>query len=164
MENYVDKAINELENYKTLRAAAHNIESDIQRLQRKVRRAAQGPSCNLVASYSAQPSGHSSAGTYNFETVANALIAKNEELVNTVEKIQDIETALDRLGTEVCMPDYQRVLILWHVEELSKEEICKAMNYESRQSIYNLYKRAIKKFAIILFGSVALDNYTNEGI
>ncbi|MHC1718497.1 MAG: hypothetical protein AB9883_07570 [Acidaminococcaceae bacterium] len=160
MENYVDKAINELENYKTLRAAAHNIESEINRLKKKLKKTGAG-SGSLVSNYTGE---HGSTTFYNFEDVANEILAKDYELNNTLEKIQDIETALERLGTEVCMPDYQRVLILWHVEELSKEEICRAMNYESRQSIYNLYNRAIKKFAIILFGSAVLDNYNNEGI
>lgn len=158
MENYVDKAINELENYKTLRAAAHNIESDIERLKRKLGRTGHG-SGSLVANYTGE---HGSTKFYNFEDVANEILKKDYELTNTLEKIEGINNALDRLSTEICMPDYQQVLILWHVEGFPKESICKLMNYESRKSIYNLHKKAIKKFAVLLFGSAALGNYINE--
>lgn len=159
MENYVDKAINELENYKTLRAAAHNIESEINRLKKKLSKTGAGHG-SLVSNYTGE---HGSTTFYNFEDVVNEILAKDYELTDTLEKIESINSALDRLSTEVCMPDYQKVLILWHVEELSKEQICKVMNYESRKSIYNLHNRAIKKFTILLFGSVVLSNYNNEG-
>ena len=159
LANYVDQAIDTLENYQTLRAAAHNIEYEIDRIKKKLKKTGAG-SGSLVSNYTGE---HGSTTFYNFEDVANEILAKDYELTQTLEKIQDIESALDRLGTELCLPDYQRVLILWYVEGFSKELICKTMNYESRKSIYNLHNKAIKKFAILLFGSTALSNYNNEG-
>lgn len=51
---------------------------------------------------------------------------------------------------------YGEVLKMWYVDKLPKEEIAEEVKYSSRQSIYDIKNKAIRKFAIRLFGLEAL--------
>ncbi|MDF2571533.1 MAG: hypothetical protein K0R55_3137 [Sporomusa sp.] len=58
--------------------------------------------------------------------------------------------------------DYQvgaisRWFFMWYVERLDKEEIAERLGYSSRQSVYDMRNRAIKKFAVALFRVAALE-------
>jgi hypothetical protein len=41
---------------------------------------------------------------------------------------------------------------MWYIEELPKEKIAEIIGYSSKQSIYDIEAKAIRKFAIMLFG------------
>jgi hypothetical protein len=45
---------------------------------------------------------------------------------------------------------------MWYVEKKAKEDIAEKLGYSHKQSVYEIKNKAIRKFAISLFGIVAL--------
>lgn len=50
----------------------------------------------------------------------------------------------------------RKVLELWFLERMSISEIAADLRYEERRSVYNLKNKALKDFAVALFGIHAL--------
>lgn len=73
---------------------------------------------------------------------------------STKERLDEIDLILESLDNE--FGNYGKVLKLWYVERKPKEEIALELNYSERKSVYNLKDKAIRKFAIRLFGLNAL--------
>ncbi|PAB61294.1 ribonuclease H family protein [Anaeromicrobium sediminis] len=67
----------------------------------------------------------------------------------TEEKLDEINATLDEMNEDG--EQLGELLKYWHVDKLDKDEIAEKMGY-SRRSIYNLKEKAIKKFAIRIFG------------
>ncbi|MBP2658727.1 MAG: hypothetical protein H6Q69_1759 [Firmicutes bacterium] len=49
------------------------------------------------------------------------------------------------------------LLYMWYVEKKVKEEIAEQLGYSHKQSVYEIRNKAIIKFAVALFGIVALE-------
>ena len=72
-----------------------------------------------------------------------------EEIVKVEESLQGI---CNKKGREV----YRDILFMWYVEEMDKEEIAVKVGYTSRH-LRRVKKLAIRRFAIALFGVMALE-------
>lgn len=79
-----------------------------------------------------------------------------ESKEKTEKEMKDIERILDEISQEPGCENFGRVLKMWYIDKLPKEEIAEILGYSSRQTIYNIKSAAIKKFAISLFGLDAL--------
>lgn len=77
----------------------------------------------------------------------------------TLEEIDKIEESLQGICQDPGCERYRDVLYMWYVEKLDKDEIAVAVGYSetSRKSIYEIKNKAIKKFAVALFGIEALE-------
>ncbi|MBU2702267.1 hypothetical protein Ga0466249_003394 [Sporomusaceae bacterium BoRhaA] len=75
---------------------------------------------------------------------------------NTLVEVERIDKEIDSICEDPGCERYKDILVMWYVEKLSKEDIAEAIGYSRRQSVYQLRKRAIEKFAVSLFGIEAL--------
>jgi hypothetical protein len=77
----------------------------------------------------------------------------------TVREIEKIEESLAGICADPGCERYRDVLYMWYVEKLDKEDIATTIGYSetSRKSIYEIKNKAIKKFAVSLFGIEALE-------
>ena len=75
----------------------------------------------------------------------------------TIEEIEKIEEELQGICLDPGCERYRDVLYMWYVEKLDKDEIAERLGYSSRQSVYDMRNKAIRKFAVALFGVVALE-------
>lgn len=76
--------------------------------------------------------------------------------INSAE-IDKIEVSLQGICLDPGCGNYRDVLYRWYVEKLDKEVIATNLGYSSRQSAYDMKDKAIKKFAVALFGIAALE-------
>jgi len=79
-----------------------------------------------------------------------------ENIEITQEKLKEIDIILDDISIDDGCELYGPVLKMWYVDKLPKELIAEKVKYSSRQSIYDIKNKAIRKFAIRLFGLEAL--------
>ncbi len=75
----------------------------------------------------------------------------------TLEKVEKIEEALNGISQAQGCERYRDVLFMWYVERLDKDEIAERLGYSHRQSAYEIKNKAIKQFAVALFGVIALE-------
>jgi RNA polymerase sigma factor (sigma-70 family) len=78
-----------------------------------------------------------------------------EMQARTLEEIEKIEEALAGISQAQGCERYRDVLFMWYVECLSQEEIGERIGYTARH-VRRLKRSAINKFAVSLFGIVAL--------
>ena len=74
----------------------------------------------------------------------------------TMVEIEKVDTILESISREHGCDAYKAVLFKWYVEKKAKETIAEEIGYSHRQSVYEIKNKAIKKFAVALFGIVAL--------
>ncbi len=70
-------------------------------------------------------------------------------------EIKEIDMILDDITKEKGCEHYKDVLKMWYIEKATKYEIALKIGYSER-SVYHHKEKAIKKFAIQLFGLSAL--------
>lgn len=75
----------------------------------------------------------------------------------TQEEIDRIEVSLQGICLDPGCDRYRDILFMWYVEKRDKEDIAESMGYSHRQSAYEIKNKAIKKFAVALFGVMALE-------
>ena len=75
----------------------------------------------------------------------------------TIVEIEKIEESLSCICLDPGCERYRDVLYMWYVEKLDKEDIAERLGYSHRQSAYEIRNKAIKKFAVTLFGVIALE-------
>jgi len=99
---------------------------------------------------------------YGFHDDAYNILFKIKVLTENKEKtaaeMEKVDKLLDELEKDPDCEYYIDVLRLWYIEKTPKEEIAGIIGYSpnSRQSIYNIKDRAIRKFAVMYFGLGAL--------
>jgi len=71
-------------------------------------------------------------------------------------KLDEADRLLQEISCEPGCELYGQVLRLWYVEKLPKEEIAERVGYATRVSVYEIRRRAIRKFAANLFGANAV--------
>lgn len=145
--NYLREARNHLQYYGDLQNSIENMDREISRLVRKA-----GPKDITAITYDSdkvQSGGHDEALDALFKI--QALSNSREE---TKEKLKEIEELLDKLEEEYQF--YGKVLRKWYLERMAKEDIAQEIGYSSRTSIYSLEGKAIRVFAVRLFGIEAL--------
>lgn len=74
----------------------------------------------------------------------------------TQEEIDRIEVSLQGICLDPGCDRYRDILFMWYVEKRDKEDIAESMGYSTRQSVYDIKAKAIRKFAVCLFGVTAL--------
>ena len=149
--DYVREAEKVLYHYRELRFALENLERQISALV-----------------YQSAPAAWKAADIeetgvkYGFRDDAYNVLFKIKVLTENRERTSAEIERVDRLLGEIEKdPDcqyYAQVLRFWYIEKTPKNEIAGIINYSSasRQSIYNIKDRAIRKFAVMYFGLGAL--------
>lgn len=74
----------------------------------------------------------------------------------TLAEIEKIDLVLDDISKEPGCERFGDILKMWYVEKMNKDDIANDLGYNQRRSVYELRNRAIKKFAIRIFGLEAL--------
>nr|DAM13526.1 MAG TPA: Protein of unknown function (DUF1492) [Caudoviricetes sp.] len=146
--NYIKEARHYLKYYGDMYRSLENMDKEISRLIRKT-----GPKEISAIAYSSEKV---SGGAGQDEAIN--ILFKLQKLINsreeTSKKLKEIDDLLDDL--EKGYKYYGQVLRKWHIERTPKEKIAEEIGYSSRTSIYTLEAKAIRKFAVRLFGIDAL--------
>ncbi len=79
-----------------------------------------------------------------------------ENKSKTQEEFGNINNILNEISEENGCELYGTVLRKWYIERLTKEEIAEDLGYSSKQTVYDIRNKAIRKFAVRLFGIEAL--------
>jgi len=74
----------------------------------------------------------------------------------TLVEMEKVEDVLDYIADEPGCEQYKEVLLSWYVERMDKETIARQLGYSSKQSVYDIKNKAIRKFAVTAFGVTAL--------
>lgn len=146
--DYIKKAETVLKEYKLLRESLRHINHRINRLSMM------GAPKALTA---VDVSAVNGTGRMTTAAILAEIAEKQNEKAVTVKAINDIEQALAAVAERKDCKDYQKLLILWYVEELDKERIVNILGYSSRQSIYSHRYKALRKFAVAFFGAKAME-------
>lgn len=77
-------------------------------------------------------------------------LTENRE--KTKQELEKIDKILEEISKDPGCELYGTVLRKWYIERVPKEDIAKEIGYSSRQSIYSLRAKAIRKFAVQFFG------------
>lgn len=75
---------------------------------------------------------------------------------DTREEIARIEAVFAEIEKDHDCMFYVPILRAWYIDMIPKESIAKTIGYSSRVSIYTIKARAIRKFAVKLYGIKAL--------
>lgn len=78
-----------------------------------------------------------------------------EEKQRTQKELDKIDCILDGLDDAPGCEHFAEILKLWYIKQLPREEIASRFNYMER-NIYNIRAKAIRKFAVRMFGIEAL--------
>lgn len=74
----------------------------------------------------------------------------------TQVEIDKVEESLKGICLDPGCERYRDILYMWYVEKKDKEAIANEIGYSTRQSVYDIKIKAIRKFAVCLFGVTAL--------
>lgn len=75
---------------------------------------------------------------------------------DTREELARIEAVFEEIEKDHECMFYVPVLRAWYIDLIPKESIAKTIGYSSKMSIYTIKARAIRKFAVKLYGIKAL--------
>ncbi|HJA45764.1 MAG TPA: hypothetical protein H9954_06140 [Candidatus Phascolarctobacterium stercoravium] len=104
-----------------------------------------GPSKNVTVKIDDNPGGFIPKSHPDAMSDLQRIVEINSTIASYVLEVNEIENALSVLSKEESL-----VLIMRDVDEMNMETIAAALGYSSRQSVYNIYKRAVNKFKIAL--------------
>lgn len=104
-----------------------------------------GPSQSVTVKPKDNPGGTVSKNHPDAMSDLQRIVEINSTIASYVLEVNEIESALSVLSKEESL-----VLIMRDVDEMNMETIAAALGYSSRQSVYNIYKRAVNKFKIAL--------------
>lgn len=147
--NYIREAEQILYYYKDLYKSITNIDRQISRLVAKA-----GPT-NLTAI--AVEEVKVSGGGQHDETI-NVLFELQrlvEEKNKTRKELEKLDHMLNGLGDASGCEHYEIVLREWYIEQTPRHEIALKIGYAER-NVYKIKHRAIRKFAVRMFGIDAL--------
>ena len=149
--DYVREAEKVLYHYRDLKFALQNLEHQIEKLIfQSAPAGAKGANIEITG---VKHSRHDDALNTLFKL---KVLTENKE--KTAAELKKIDQLLDAIERDPDCEYYAQVLRLWYIERTPKEEIAGLIGYSpaSRQSIYNIKDKAIRKFAIMYFGLGAL--------
>ena len=149
--NYILEAEKYLWHYRDLKQSLGQLDREISKL--KWSGAPELPSAQEIDDMP-----HGKAYQDDMMNIAFKLQLCMESRGKTLQELNEIDQLLDEISQEQGCEDYGKVLQMWYVGKNSKEEIAEVLNYSqnSRQSIYDIRNKAIRKFAIRKFGLEAL--------
>ena len=147
--DYIKQAEKVLDHYRDLQNSLVNMDRQIARLMRY--------SCPKQLSGSVMDETGIRAGRHvDTLTAFCDIVTLRENREETKDELAYIDYILDSLSDEPKCELYGKILTMWYIDGMPKEEIADKVGYSSRQSIYSIRKLAITKFAIRLFGKKAL--------
>lgn len=149
--NYILEAEKYLWHYRDLKYSLEQLDREISKL--KWSGAPEMPSAQEL---DGMP--HGQAYQDDMMNIAFKLHMCMESREKTLQELSEIDQILADISAEKGCEVYGKVLRMWYIEKKSKEEIAETLNYSqnSRQSIYDIRGKAIRKFAIRKFGLEAL--------
>ena len=71
----------------------------------------------------------------------------------TKSEIDEIYSVIDQMPDE-----YQKIVRMWYIQKIPKEKIMDEMYIGSLATVYNLRNRAVAEFALLYYGSPALNS------
>lgn len=146
--NYIKEAENYLWYYHDLYRSIENLDRQISRLIAKA-----GPKMSVIKF------DETGVKTGHYDDAFNILfeIQKlTEAKQKTLTALNDVEEILEEISVEPGCELYGQVLRKWYIEKVPKDDIAEQLGYSSRRSVYEIKNRAIRKFAVRLFGLEAL--------
>lgn len=152
--DYIAKAKEYLNNYQNLRAAAFFHKERIAQLKSEIV-ATSAPRQKYVANYTGEVG---ASKIINFEHESNAVLEEQKILNNIYAAMEDIEYALESFNCNKNCKVYQDILILIYIKKKSRDSLTNLIPYSSRTSINKLHDKAIKQFAIFLFGTNVIND------
>lgn len=135
---------------KTLRARGHLDRALVNLASRRDRIIEESRPSEYPALDTSRPYTSSSA-VNDALSVCLELAEVEREIRDTKRVISEVDTVLDQLA-----PEDGKLLRLWYIEGMSKEEIGEIVVYSSSSSIYDLRNKAVAQFALLYFGAGAL--------
>lgn len=148
--NYIKEAENYLHYYRELQKSIKTMKRELSRLFEQ-----QEPKTVKATQYDIT----GIPGMMQQDEAYNVLfkIQKITDSIRTTEKaIKEIDIILDDISIDEGCELYGLVLRMWYINKIPKEEIAEEVSYSSRQSVYDIRNKAIRKFAVRLFGLEAL--------
>lgn len=104
-----------------------------------------GPSRNVTAKVDDNPGGFVPKSHPDAMNDLQRIVDINKTIAAYVLEINAVESALSVLNKDESL-----VLIMRDVDEINMDVIARQFGYSSRQSFYNIYKRALNKFKLAL--------------
>ncbi len=145
--NYIREAENVLRYYRDLYRSIEHMDREIARLIRQA-----GPSDIKAIVVDEQ------LGSGRHDETINILFQiqqLSENRAKTESELKKVEDILDDISRQAGCEKYGIVLKKWYVEGQPRHEIAKELGYTERH-LYRIKSRAIRKFAVSLFGIEAL--------
>lgn len=109
-----------------------------------------------ITAVSMDPTGIRASKPHDTLSIMYQLQRWTEIRDKTSEEIDKIDAILAEIIQEPGCERYADILKMWYVEKMAKEDIADDLGYNQRRSVYELCNKAIRKFAIRLFGLEAL--------
>jgi hypothetical protein len=147
--NYIDEAEKYLRHYQDMYRSISNMTRERARI---IGRAF--PKGYPEMDLSGLPAGGGSGGSSGGDDTYNALFrikVLTESIDETEKKLDDIKALLEDISQDEGCELYGDILFKWYVERLSREQIAEDSRYSER-NIYRIKDKAIRKFAVNLFG------------
>ena len=142
--NYIKEAENYLRHYNSLKESTKHALYMINQIKNRA-----APSSKVNADYEITGiHAGSVANTLNDLYELQIWHGVYEDNMSAIEHIDEMLLSLD---DRECM-----VLRLWYIQNVHIVDIARELNYTERRSVYNLKNRALKNFAVKMFGLKAL--------
>ncbi len=148
--NYIEEAEKYLRHYNDLYRSLRNMNKERARLIGHA-----GPKGYPTLDYT-QPIGSGGSGQDDAYNILFKIKTLTENIKKTEQKLEEIEKVLSEISREPGSELYGDILKKWYIEKVSREEIALESQYCER-NIYKLKNKAIRKFAINLFGLDAVN-------
>lgn len=147
--NYIREAETVLWHYNDLYKSLTNLDRQISKLVRR-----SGPSeLNAISIEPTGVHGSRNDNTYNLLFELKTLTESREQ---TVKELSVVNELLDNISAEQNCELYGQVLRKWYIEKIPKDDIAHEIGYATKRSVYDIKNKAIKKFAVQLFGIEAM--------
>ena len=109
-----------------------------------------------ITAVSMDPAGCRASKAHDTLSIMYQLQRWTEIRDKTQAELEKIDVILVEISSEPGCERYSDILNMWYVEKMAKEDIAEDLGYSSRRSVYELRNKAIRKFAIRMFGLEAL--------
>ena len=148
--NYIREAENRLRYYRDLQGSIDEMHRRIGRLVGKA-----GPSS--LTAINLDETGIKSGHYDETINIIHEIQTLQKSIERTKDEIDEIHQILNEISQEPKCELYGMVLRKWYIEHVPKERIAHDLQYSSIQTVYSIKNKAIRKFAVRLFGIDSLN-------
>jgi len=147
--NYIQEAENLLLHYNDLHKSLGNIEKEITQLVNLSRpKELSAIALNMTGVHVSKMD-----ETFNILYKLQNLRECREKTIVEFAKINEI---LEDISSEKGCELHGKVLKMWYVDKLPKDDIAEMIGYSTKRSVYDIRDKAIRRFAVVMFGIGAL--------